>query len=119
MGRGKGRGGGGKGPFLPWHAMAMDVAMPWQVPPDVTLMERAVLDLNQRERMNLEVGHGVIPKFCEDLWNGQNLDANSLLALRCLPQDIHRPTCCFPKISALQEQAMDLLGSLYSKGFEP
>ncbi|CAE7891006.1 unnamed protein product, partial [Symbiodinium sp. KB8] len=53
------------------------------VPPDVTLMERAVLDLNQR-----------------DLWNGQNLDANSLLALRCLPQ----------------EQAMDLLGSLYSKG---
>ncbi|CAE7524764.1 unnamed protein product [Symbiodinium sp. CCMP2456] len=53
------------------------------VPPDVTLMERAVLDLNQR-----------------DLWNGQNLDANSLLALRCLSE----------------EQAMDLLGSLYSKG---
>eukprot|EP00439_Symbiodinium_sp_Y106_P078345 s462_g17.t1 len=55
----------------------------WAVPPDVTVMERAVLDLNQR-----------------DLWNGQNLDANSLLALRCLPE----------------EQAMDLLGSLYSKG---
>mmetsp|Transcript_48521 Transcript_48521/g.90927 ORF Transcript_48521/g.90927 Transcript_48521/m.90927 type:complete len:381 (+) Transcript_48521:55-1197(+) len=53
------------------------------IPPDISMMERAVLDLNQR-----------------DLWHGQNLDANSLLALRCLPQ----------------EQAMDLLGALYSKG---
>ncbi|CAE7666978.1 unnamed protein product [Symbiodinium pilosum] len=47
------------------------------------MVERAVLDLNQR-----------------DLWQGQNLDANSLLALRCVSQ----------------EQAMDLLGALYSKG---
>ena len=59
-------------------------------------------------------------KCREDLWNGQNLDANSLLALRCLPEDFHWPMCCFSfKNSALQEQAMDLLGSLYSKGCEP
>jgi len=53
------------------------------VPPDATVVEMAILDLNQK-----------------DLWDGQRLDAESLLALRCLPE----------------EQGMDLLGSLFSKG---
>mmetsp|Transcript_7575 Transcript_7575/g.9405 ORF Transcript_7575/g.9405 Transcript_7575/m.9405 type:complete len:404 (-) Transcript_7575:17-1228(-) len=53
------------------------------VPPDATVVETAVLDLNQK-----------------DLWEGQRLDAESLLALRCITE----------------EQGMDLLGSLYSKG---
>ncbi|CAJ1454666.1 unnamed protein product [Effrenium voratum] len=54
-----------------------------QVPPDASTVEMAILDLNQK-----------------DLWQGQRLDANSLLALRCVPE----------------EQAMDILGSLFSKG---
>jgi len=53
------------------------------VPPDATVVEMAILDLNQK-----------------DLWDGQRLDAESLLALRCITE----------------EQGMDLLGSLFSKG---
>ena len=53
------------------------------VPSDASTVEMAILDLNQK-----------------DLWDGQRLDAESLLALRCIPE----------------EQGMDLLGSLYSKG---
>jgi len=56
---------------------------PALVPPDATQLEMAVLDLN-----------------AQDLWQSQRVDANSLLALRCVSE----------------EQALGLLGSLYAKG---
>eukprot|EP00930_Biecheleria_cincta_P096875 TRINITY_DN88652_c0_g1_i1.p1 TRINITY_DN88652_c0_g1~~TRINITY_DN88652_c0_g1_i1.p1 ORF type:complete len:442 (-),score=107.77 TRINITY_DN88652_c0_g1_i1:30-1301(-) len=53
------------------------------VPHDITQVERFVLDLNS-----------------QDLWQGQRLDANTLLALRCVSLD----------------QGMELLSSLQAKG---
>ena len=52
----------------------------------------------------------------EDLWQGQNLDANSLLALRCLSEDFPCFQASSVSKSAEQDQAMDLVGALYSKG---
>ena len=45
----------------------------------------AILDLNQKETATATVKPHVQLKF-EDLWEGQRLDAESLLALRCISE---------------------------------
>ena len=54
----------------------------WQVPPDATVVEMAILDLNQKAKRDPQR-----ESSAQDLWEGQRLDAESLLALRCIPEE--------------------------------